>query len=444
MTASRGLVRTSFAVTIVGLFMQPTAALADGACNNRYTVASGQTLTVSKTQRLCALTIELGGSIAAPSGYSVSLTVNGVETGQKLTTTAGVDTSFVPGTYQGDVVLTVAVANPQAFGSLTYPIRQAVYLDSTGVVAANSVLAAARGATSGTDLQGVSIASTAQAFDGIYSAGGSHEVRNSAISLTGDGRSDFAGDGAAVVANGADTTLVLDHASIRTHGVVRTAAISTGGATLIVKNSDLETRQGTLPSDYAQTVNTDQMRSVPWMLGINGTNNVRATNLLGPGSKSAYINSSIASDSWGVLSTDSGSDCTLVALDSKVSITQGGEGYGTYAIGNVTEYLLGTTFDVGSYATINTGGLPQYLPGTRPDPAGAVRSARASDHHQLSALRCHVAQLRRYSGCERRHTNQHRGNNFSRQERPGSNHHRRWLPGSAPASQKRGHSPGDG
>ncbi len=360
MTTLRGLVRISFAVTIVGLFMQPGSARADGACNNRYTVTAGQTWTVSKTLRLCALTIESGGSIVAPGGYSVSLTVNGVETGQKLAATAGVATEFLAGTYQGDVVLTVAVANPQTFGSLTYPIRQALYLDSTGVVAADSVLAAAHGPIYGPDFDGLSIASTGEAFDGVYSAGGSHELRNSLINLEGNGRSDFAGDGAAVVANGADTTLVLDHAYIRTHGVVRTAAISTGGATLIVKNSDLETRQGTLPSDYAETVNTDQMRSVPWMLGINGTNNVRATNLLGPSSKSAYINSSIASDSWGVLSTDSGSDCTLVTLNSEVSITHGGEGYGTYAIGNVTEYLLGTTFDVGSYATINTGGAVYY------------------------------------------------------------------------------------
>lgn len=361
MATPSGLVRFSLAVGIAGLLMQPLTALADGACPNPYTVASGQTWVVSKTTRLCALTIESGGVIAAPSGYSVSLTVNGVETGQKLATTAGVDTVFVPGTYRGDIVLTVAVTNPEAFGSLTYPIRQGLYLDSTGVVAASSVLAAVRGgARNGSALDGAFIASTGQAFDGVYSAGGSNVLRNPQILLEGDGRSDFVGDGAAVVANGADTTLVLDHAYIRTHGVVRTAAIATGGATLIVKSSDLETRQGTLPSDYAETVNTDQMRSVPWMLGINGTDNVRATNLLGPGSKAAYINSSIASDSWGVLSSDSGSDCTLVAFNSAVSITRGGEGYGTYAIGNVTEYLLGTRFDVGSYATINTGGAVYY------------------------------------------------------------------------------------
>ena len=38
----------------------------------------------------------------------------------------------------------------------------------------------------------------------------------------------------------------------------------------------------------------------------------------------------------------------------------GNDGYGTYVIGNATEYLLGTQFDVGSYASIFTGGSATY------------------------------------------------------------------------------------
>ena len=60
-----------------------------------------------------------------------------------------------------------------------------------------------------------------------------------------------------------------------------------------------------------------------------------------------------------MLSTDSGSDCTLVAVNSVVT-NSGGDGYGTYAIGNATEYLLGTEFNVGTYATIFTGGTATY------------------------------------------------------------------------------------
>ena len=112
-----------------------------------------------------------------------------------------------------------------------------------------------------------------------------------------------------------------------------------------------------LPADYVPTVNLDTMESAPWMLAIDG--NVRATNLLGNNSIAAYVNSSVISETWGALSTDSGSNCTLVAVNSVVGQT-GNDGYGTYVIGNATEYLLGTQFDVGSYASIFTGGSATY------------------------------------------------------------------------------------
>jgi hypothetical protein len=54
-----------------------------------------------------------------------------------------------------------------------------------------------------------------------------------------------------------------------------------------------------------------------------------------------------------------GADCTLVTVNSVVANT-GASGYGTYVIGDATEYLLGTRFDVGSYATIFTGGTATY------------------------------------------------------------------------------------
>jgi len=138
---------------------------------------------------------------------------------------------------------------------------------------------------------------------------------------------------------------------------VRTAAIADNGATLVVKNSSLSVRNGVLPADYVPTVNLDTMESAPWMLSIDG--NVRATNLLGNNSIAAYVNSSVFSETWGALSTDSGSNCTLVAVNSVVGQT-GNDGYGTYVIGNAAEYLLGTRFDVGSYASIFTGGSATY------------------------------------------------------------------------------------
>ena len=138
---------------------------------------------------------------------------------------------------------------------------------------------------------------------------------------------------------------------------MRTAAIADNGATLVVKNSELSVRNSPLPADYIPTVNLDTMEDAPWMLGHR-----RRRPRHQPARQqlvAAYVNSSITSESWGVLSTDSGTDCTLVAVNSVVTNT-GDSGYGTYAIGNATEYLLGTEFNVGSYATIFTGGNATY------------------------------------------------------------------------------------
>jgi hypothetical protein len=323
-------------------------------------VAAGQTYTVAATTRVPAVTIEAGGGLTAPSGYSLTMTVDGVETGQQLVATSAADTAFVAGSWRGDIVLTVTAADDVAWQQHVYPFRQAIYVDASGLVPAYSVLAAAVGGrVGGSGASGVSITSTGDCFDGVVVNGGSYALDDAAITLDGAGRCDFVGYGAAILANGTGTRLVVDGAVVRNHGIVRTAAIADNGATLVVKNSELSVRNSPLPPGYIPSVNLDTMEDAPWMLGLNGAGDVRATNLLGNNSIAAYVNSSITSQSWGVLSTDSGSDCTLVAVSSVVTNT-GDSGYGTYAIGNATEYLLGTEFNVASYATIFTGGNATY------------------------------------------------------------------------------------
>ncbi|MFE4626422.1 hypothetical protein [Streptomyces mirabilis] len=181
---------------------------------------------------------------------------------------------------------------------------------------------------------------------------GTYTLKSPAISLTGNGRCDFAGYGAAVVGTGSATTLVVDGARITNKGVVRTTVVADDGANVIVKNSRLRARNGTLPADYRATVETPYMESVPWMLGLDG--NVRATNLIGAGTKATYINSIVQSETWGALSVEGGSGLQLTAINSSVGNT-GTYGYGTYAIGDATVRVLGSQFDVGSYATICAG-----------------------------------------------------------------------------------------
>jgi hypothetical protein len=349
----------------------PTAAhAATGAEEhaNGITVGNGETLVIKKITRTNYLKIEKGGALTAPSGYSLSLTVNGVETGQQLVETdqeverVGSYTVFTTDVeYQGDIVLTPATENSSSWQGLTFPIRQAVYVSGSGVASGYSVSSAVKGGQVGKNAAtGISITSTGACFDGVYVDDGTFELSGSRIDLTGEGRCDFVGYGAAAIATGTDARLVLDGVSIRNAGAVRTGVISDDGATVVVKNSYIECRNGQDPSssEYTDTVNLEYMESCPWMLGIKGY--VRATNLLGNNSIAAYINSTVIAQAWGVLSTDSGSDCTLVGVNTDVSSFGDTGAYGSYIIGNATEHFLGMHFDVGTYAAINTGGTAYY------------------------------------------------------------------------------------
>lgn len=339
-------------------------AAARSAGTHGITVASGQTYVVSQVTRTNYVKIASGGVLTAPSGYSLTMTVNGVETGQVLAATGGADTVFAAGEYRGDIVLTPATSNDVAWQGLDFPIRQALFVGSGGVTSAKSVLSAVNGGKiSGTRADGVRIASAGACFDGLYVSGGAFTLANSRIDLAGAGRCDFVGYGAAVVGDGTSTRLVLDGVSIQNKGIVRTGVIATNGSTVVVKNSEILCQSGPYPSGYEETVDLEYMESCPWMLGIKG--DVRATNLLGDSSTAAYINSSIVSQDWGVLSTDSGSDCRLLAVNSYIANTGSTGGYGSYIIGGAVEHFLGCRFDVGSYAAINTGGSAYYGDSTR-------------------------------------------------------------------------------
>ena len=339
-----------------GVLLVPAAsatAAPTASTKTRISVGAGETYEVSETTRLSELSIAEGGKISTPDGYSVTLTVDGVETGQLLTVTGGTRTLISAGTYRGDVVLTVAETNAVTYETLTFPFRQALYVDADGVVRAKSVLAGVLGGRLTDALaENVSITSTGECFDGVFVQNAGYTLQQPVISLTGNGRCDFAGYGAAVVGTGSSTRLVVDGARIATKGVVRTGVISNDGANVIVKNSSVRTRNGVLPSDYQATVETPYMESVPWMLGLDGT--VRATNLIGKNSRATYLNSSVFSETWGALSVEGGSGLKLTAVNSHVGNT-GEYGYGTYAIGDAVVRVLGSRFDVGSYATIIAG-----------------------------------------------------------------------------------------
>ena len=316
------------------------SAFADGGT---LTVGAGETYVVEQTTVLDRLVVEEGGSIEAPEGCSVTLTVNGVETGQTLTETTGTESAFVAGEWSGNVILTVTERTATEYQGLTFPIRQAIYLDEDGLNEDRSVTAAVIGDAA--SLSNIVITSTGENFDGIYAAAGEHTVSNATIYLTGNGRSDMVGEGAALYADGEGTRLVVEDSLVFNRGVVRTAAIANNGASLIVKNSTLIAQDGVLPEDYVPSADLAQMRGGFPIGGSIGT--CRATNLLGEGTKATYINSWISAEGWGTLSTDGCTNPFLTGINSVINVT-GDDigGYGAYAIGNVTHRYLGCRFNV--------------------------------------------------------------------------------------------------
>ncbi|MEV6160724.1 hypothetical protein AB0L71_02110 [Streptomyces sp. NPDC052052] len=366
-------------VAVAGLAMSPalvTPAAAQSAqkgakSGKTLEVKSGEILELTGTTTVSELTIADGGAIAAPDGYSLSLTVNGVETGGKLGLltdgSGGVATTIAAGTYRGKVVLTVATANEVTYSGMTFPFRQAIYVDANGVDESKSVPSDVRGGTvTDTSADNITLLSNGESFNGVYVTGGaSYTLNKPKIAFAGNGRCDFIGYGASVVGTGDGTTLVLDGAVIKNEGVVRTAVIADDTANVIVKNSTIHCADGDhVPAEYPASGSGDTryMITVPWMLGLSG--NVRATNLLGASTRASYINSSISSEKWGALSVDGGSNCVLTGINSRIANTKG-QGYGSYAIGHVTEHFLGCTFDVGDYALIHWGASAHYGDSTK-------------------------------------------------------------------------------
>jgi hypothetical protein len=375
----RALLVAAAALAAPSVLVLPRAAIA-ASTQLTLTVNPGETYTVTQTCAYDKLVIGEGGTLAAPTGYSLTLTVNGIEVGstlQSLYTNAGAYAFIAPDSYCGRVVITVAEANIVTFQGHEWPIRQALYVDNNGVNEAKSVLTAIVGGRVGADsARNISITSESEAFNGVYLAGGTYTLTAPTIHFLGNGRNDFIGYGTAIVATGATTSLRVDGADIRNKGVVRDGIVVDGGATAVIRNTTINVSDGVLPPEYENTGDQAFMMTCPWLLGLYGT--VRATNHLGVSTKATYLNTSITNDSWALWSIDSGanggSNIQLVVVNCDGRHT-GTDGYGSYAIGYPTEYFLGVNYDVATYVAIIWGGAGLHYGNSSP---AVVRSLNDS------------------------------------------------------------------
>jgi len=318
-------------------------AAADAATKS---LDAGSTWTVSETSGLTGLTIAKGAKIAAPKGYSVTMTIDGVETPIK------------EGSYKGKIVLTITKENvitASVFGDVsTYIMRAAIDVEDGVYMKEKSVEAAAVGGkVTNASAKDVSITSVGDNFNGIIVQGKStYTIDNPKIKLTGFGGNDFAGYGAAIMTEGnADVT--VNKASIINKGAIRTSVVVRGNSTVHVNDSYLEVNNGPLPEDYSFSYtnpNGKPLMVVPWMLGLTG--NCRATNLIENGT-AYYTNTHIKAQGWGCLSTDNVQNVKLYVTNCHIETID--SGYGSYADGSSNTFSK-TKFDVKDYALIMGGG----------------------------------------------------------------------------------------
>jgi hypothetical protein len=320
---------------------------------------------VDNTTKLAKLTIGKGASVSAKEDYLVTMTVNGVETAIK------------EGTYTGNIVLTVTpklTTNPSSYnGRGIEDYRTAAYIDATGLVQSESVSAAVTGGQlTNTEAKNITVNSNSDNFTGVMVNGGEYSIKHSNFNFIsnsdGSNVSDFTGLGAVVSAyNNAKVT--MDHVNINSKGVARPALYADGGADMMITDSFFKVLGGTLYTGYVNSADQTKMVAPPWVLGITG--NARGTNLMGNCSTTTVVRTSANANQWGVLSTDSGSDMVMNVVDSDLTLlgegqkkdpysTNYGSGYGTYIIGGAQEHFYGVTFNVGTYASILTGGDAVY------------------------------------------------------------------------------------
>jgi len=248
---------------------------------------------------------------------------------------------------------------------INYKISAAICVEDGFFLQEKSFTDAVSGGTvTDTGCRDVKIASSEEAFNGIFVRRSEYTIDDLEMRLTGNGVNDFAGFGAAIRAGGG-SKVTINKANIETTGCVRPAIWVGEESEVVVNDSTIIAADGTLPKNYGwRFFGTPAPGSVlmecPWMLGILGNN--RATVLTGSG-KATYNNCHIRAENWGALGVDaviSGGE--LSANNCLIECTK--SGYGAYADGDTLDIFSGCTFNAASYGLIMGGGSAVFKDNT--------------------------------------------------------------------------------
>ena len=282
----------------------------------------------------------------------------------------GTDADSIGGDdYAYDAALYVTAEGIDTEKSATERISEGTYDDSTAT--------------------GIVIDDSESGHNGILIVNAEYTIKDAEISLLtdadGSDTCDFSGKGTVIAAFGDDANVTVENSTIHTAGVATMPIFADSGATVTIRNSTLQSDGGTLSSEYLNTPSQTLMVAPPWILGIMG--NSRCSNMMGRDTTTNVIDSETSAGAWAVLSTDAGDDMYLNVYNTSLTLNNAdesaaaalqaeggqisetldnpytvnyGSGYGTYVIGNAVETFAGAEINVGTYATIFTGGSATY------------------------------------------------------------------------------------
>lgn len=311
-------------------------------------IPAGTQKLLAETTALTRLTIGQDAELTTPEGKLLTLTVDGVHR------------DIAPGTYSGNVVLSVTDTIDFGYenhGQMEwFHMNAAVSIHDGKYIAGESVAAAQiQGDVGDGAAKGLNIRSEGDYFGGVYVDGkGRYVIDGADIVMNGHGGSDAVGYGASIAVRG-DAEVTINHAKIHNAGSIRTALQVCGHGKVTVNDSEFSAEDIDRPN-YVKA-----MSKAPWMLGIHGR--VRTTNIQDYG-EVTYNRCKVSAQNWGAMSTDGTKHVRLSMYDSEVTVT--GSGYGAYSIGECHDYFSGCKITVPDYGVIQCGGesMVTYTAGT--------------------------------------------------------------------------------
>ncbi len=277
-----------------------------------------------------------------------------------------------------------------SIGGDDYAYDAALYITAEGIdTEKSSTDRISSGDYDETSASGIVIDDSQSGHNGILIVDAEYTITDASIDMLtdadGSDTCDFSGKGTAIAAFGDDANVTVEDSTIRTAGVATMPIFADSGATVTIRNSTLQSDGGTLSSEYLNTPSQTLMVAPPWILGIMG--NSRCSNMMGRDTTTNVIDSETSAGAWAVLSTDAGDDMYLNVYNSSLTLNNAdesaaaplqaedgqisetlddpytvnyGSGYGTYVIGRAVETFAGAEINVGTYATIFTGGSATY------------------------------------------------------------------------------------